>query len=58
MDTISGVVHTLCIAAMASAVAEVLLAGRRGSDIVSMMLSLAGISSILTACAQFLNKTD
>ena len=58
METISGVVHTLCVAAMASAVADVLLAGRRGGEIVSMMLSLAGISSILSACTQILNKTN
>lgn len=52
MDAINSLARMLCAVAMVSAVAEVLLAGRKGSEIVCLMLSLAGVGSILVACSQ------
>lgn len=58
MEAINSLARMLCTVAMISAVVEVLLAGRKGSEIVCLMLSLAGVSSILAACSQIWLKTD
>ena len=52
MAELCDLIHMLCLTALRSAVADVMLAGRRGADIVCLMLSLGGVSSILAACTR------
>ena len=51
MEAVGEMVRLLCAVAMLSAVTEVLLAGRKGSEIVCLLLSLAGVSGVLSFCA-------
>jgi len=46
--------RTLCLTALLSALVEGMLAGKRGVDIICLMLSLSGVGSILAHCAQML----
>ena len=49
---------SLCAIAVLSAVAEMLLAGRKGAQAVSMMLALAGVGLFLTEAVGLIGGTD
>ena len=52
MERIGAVIQLLCTVAVISAVTEVLLAGRKGTEIVCLLLSLAGVGGILSFCTE------
>ena len=49
---------SLCAIAVLSAVAEMLLAGRKGTHAVSLMLAMAGVGLVLTEAASLIGGTD
>lgn len=58
LERIKELALTLCAIAALSAIAEVLLTGKKGGQTVCLMLSLAGISAILMSAAALLGKTN
>ena len=55
---IEGLAENLCAIAVLSAVAEVMLNGRKGAAAVSLMLSMAGIGAILRFAAAIWERTN
>ncbi|MDO4357365.1 MAG: hypothetical protein Q4E13_12750 [Clostridia bacterium] len=58
LEWIRELATALCAIAAMSALSEVLLAGRKGSQAVSLLLSLAGVGAILSRIARLIEKTN
>lgn len=58
MERWMALVRSLCGLSVIAAVSETALAGRKGKEVVCLMLSMSGVSLVLSACLEILPKTN